>query len=100
MIHTFLPVIIDKVTGRVAYVNVAHIEQIDPTNKRALTTGEDCSCYTLADGWAIPDRQLRIGIDPDSDEITFWSGQQIRILSTQDLIQVIRDKNPDTIGHL
>jgi hypothetical protein len=66
MIHTFLPVIIDKVTGRVAYVNVAYIEQIDPINKLAHTPGSDGGTYNLADGWGIPDRKLRFGIDPDS----------------------------------
>ncbi len=46
----------------------------------------------------LPNLML-IGIDPDSDHITSWSGQQLRVLSTQDLIQAIREKTPDSIAH-
>ncbi len=59
-IHTFLPVIIDKITGRIAYVNVAHIEQIDPINKKAHTAGADGGTYQLADGWELPDCQFHV----------------------------------------
>jgi hypothetical protein len=42
---------------------------------------------------------MLIGIDPDSDHITLWSGQQIHVLSAQDLMDVIRNKTPDSIDH-
>jgi hypothetical protein len=46
----------------------------------------------------LPNLML-IGIDPDSDHITLWSGQQIHVLSAQDLMDVIRNKTPDSIDH-
>jgi hypothetical protein len=47
----------------------------------------------------LPNLML-IGIDSDSDHITFWSGQQIHVLSTQELIQAIRNNAPDSTNHL
>jgi hypothetical protein len=46
----------------------------------------------------LPNLML-IGIDPDSDHITLWSGQQLTVISTQDLLQAIRGKTPDSNAH-
>ena len=46
----------------------------------------------------LPNLML-IGIDPDSDHFTLWSGQQVPVISTQDLMQAIRKKTPDSIAH-
>jgi len=32
---------------------------------------------------------LLIGIDPSKDQVRLWSGQQLRQLSTQDLVEII-----------
>lgn len=61
MIHTFLPAIIDNKTGRISYLNVAHIEQIEPTSGMAYIVGQEDCAYRLAPGWEFESNQLRIG---------------------------------------
>ena len=38
---------------------------------------------------------LLIGIDPSANQVVVWSGQQLRELSTQDLVKVINQKATD-----
>lgn len=39
---------------------------------------------------------LLIGIDPDSNRVMLWSGRQLRQASTQDLVQVIQQNEPNS----
>jgi len=41
---------------------------------------------------------MLIGIDPDSERITLWTGQQISVLSTQELVQLISASTSDSIS--
>ena len=50
---------------------------------------------------------LLIGIDPDSDQMFLWSGQTSRVLTTDDLVQMIKrhakgmeQENVEVMGHV
>lgn len=43
----------------------------------------------------LPELQL-ISIDPSTNQLMVWSGQQFRELSLQDLVEVIHKEMPDT----
>lgn len=61
--YTFLPCKVEE-GQKPLWINAAHIESIQ--GDFATVIGIEGGRYTLAYGWANPDRQMRIGIDPDA----------------------------------
>ncbi len=61
-------------------VVIFDLQEVDPA-----------SLYALA--WKLPDLRL-VGLDPDRNRATLWSGQQLQELGTQDLVRLIGHVRP------